>query len=105
MVVRHSLLSRLVPIAGPILIAVFGLVSLAHATVAPETGSTQVAALFAPWTSDEAIMEAVIAADARIIRFGAWNTILIVDLNDATQTIDGAVLLNPKSVAVCFTDT
>ncbi|MCA0201656.1 MAG: hypothetical protein LCH56_12600 [Proteobacteria bacterium] len=87
----------------------FALALMAGAPKArPEAAQPQVAAVFAPWLSNEDVLARVIAAGARPVRFGKVGTIAVVTLEDkdtsaALRRRGAWLLLDPIAAGGCGT--
>lgn len=74
---------------------------------APDAGTAPVAAIFPPWWGSERVLAAAVAADAVIVRPGAWPAILVVtsehrDLAARLRAAGAWLLLDPQAVAACL---
>jgi hypothetical protein len=91
-------------------ISLFMLVStfaVARAGLAPRDAAAGIAVVFAPWVSPAEAMNRVGRAGGRLVRFGAFDSIVIVapQAPDFARNIkaEGALLLaDPVALAGCF---
>jgi hypothetical protein len=91
-----------------LLLACLSLGALAFAAreaLAPREAAAGVAVIFAPWTTQDAVLSRAVAAGGRFVRFGPASFVAIVVPDDAqySSRVEGAWLVaDPKALAACW---
>jgi hypothetical protein len=102
-----SLRRHWIDIAALIALSIAALGATARATLAPREPERGVAVVFAPWTTEVALVRSV-EAGARFVRFGGYGFIAVGVADDrdyaARAMAKGAwLVLDPQLLAACLT--
>ncbi len=102
----RSVVSALVKMAPPVGLAVAGLLAVTGMTLAP-SDEGPVAALFAPSLSRTEVMLRVAAADASLIRHGAFDGIVVATADDPglarrLRNAGAWLVVDPLAIGACL---
>lgn len=76
------------PVLPALVLLLATAIAIGAATIMPGAGTRQVAVIFNPFASTQAVARAIATSGVRMVRNGAMSTIVVVDLAEAASPGD-----------------